>query len=164
MAVYLGSERVGVTLVKKGTGGSGVKYASGKVTSDENGVVTFPKLDFTPNMIVVWNIKLIDYAELDGVDPSEWPDDMVRFVHDGVMLTAIYINGKWVSQGLAESSGGVYITNESASGGTGEFFPNYSSSGISIDDGVYSYLLCRYKNSEHLEAVANMEYNYAIYG
>lgn len=164
MAVYLGSDRVGVTLVRKGTGGSGVKYASGKVTSDENGVVTFPKLDFTPNMITVWNVSLIDHKEIVESWGEEWSDDNVRYSHDGVILTAIYIDGKWISQGLAESSGGVYITNESASGGTLEFLPNSSSSGISLNDGVYSYLLCRYKNSEHLEAVANMEYNYAIYG
>ena len=163
MAVYLGSERVGVTLVKRGTGGSGVKYASGKVTSDENALVTFPKLDFTPKMIVVWNVELIDYAELDGVDPSEWPDDMVRYFHNGVMLIAIYIDGKWVSQGISESSGGVYITNESASGGTMEFFPTSTSSGISINDGVYSYLLCRYRG-QHLDEIADTEFNYAIYG
>ena len=165
MALYLGSERVGVTLVKRGTGGSGVKYASGKVTSDENGVVTFPKLNFEPNMIVVWNVNMRDLGENYEEENGEpFPEDWVRYVYEGTMLFAIKQNSVWISQGMGGNSGETHIANASYNGGTGEFRPqDTSSSGISINDGIYSYQLCRY-TGEADDRIIDTEFNYAIYG
>ena len=59
MAVYLGSQKVGVTIgpIKAD---SGVKCMRGTATSDENGIVTFPAVEFTPSMLAIWNVKQID--------------------------------------------------------------------------------------------------------
>lgn len=162
MALYLGSQKVTITTLRGGSSG-GINYASGTVTCDENGVITFPKFDFTPTMITVWNVVLRDLAEEEGLSPEEWPDDMVRFIHEGVMLMAINIDGRWVSQGVTDNSAGMYISNNSAEGGTKEFFPESSSSGITVDGDIYTYQLGRYTD-EGLEFVVNMEFNYAIYG
>lgn len=165
MAVYLGSERVGVTLLKKNTSASGVKYAGGKVTSDENGVVTFPQLDFKPNMIVVWNVSVRDLSKNYEQENGEpFPTDYVRYVYEGTMLFAINQNGVWISQGMGGNSGETHITNASYNGGTGEFRPqDTSSSGISINDGIYSYQLSRYGDQVD-NRIIDTEFNYAIYG
>lgn len=163
MAVYLGSERVGVAVYKKSN--EKAKIKSGKVTSDENGVVTFPKLNFTPNMIVVWNVRVRDlsgdYEENYG---EPLPEDYVRYIHEGVMLFAINQDGIWVSQGMIGNSGETNISNASWNGGTGELKPQgYSSSGISINDGIYSYQLSRYGDQVD-DSIIDTEFNYAIYG
>lgn len=65
----------------------------------------------------------------------------------------------WISLGLATDSGGLYITNSTATFG----------SGISVDNGIYSYKLHRYVNSDlpsfdgTEEDVTNTVFNYAIY-
>lgn len=162
MALYLGSEKVSATL--GGSLPSGIKCVTGTATSDNYGIVTFPELDFTPAMIAVWNVKKIDWAEKD----EDWDGTKVQYTHVGVMLMAINQNGTWISQGIMDNSGGIQITNSSGKGGTQEFLPTESASGISVNGNVYSYLLCRYsdqifgENGNH--DITNTEFNYAIYG
>lgn len=164
MALYLGSQKVGITTLRGGSSG-GINYASGKVTSDDNGVVTFPQLDFTPTMIVVWNVSVRDLSENYEEENGEpFPEDWVRYLHQGIMLFAINQEGMWISQGIRGNSGDTNITNSSWDGGTGEFKPQgYSSSGVSINDGIYSYQLCRF-TGEVEDYIMNTEFNYAIYG
>lgn len=156
MSVYVGRKKVGFTVNR------GVKCMTGTATSDSNGVITFPKLDFTPTKILVWNIKRIDHKELAEEDGEEWDDTYIQYTYDGIMLFAIYKDGKWISQGLGDNSGDVYITNASAEGGTGEFAEDgESSSGISVNGNVYSYQLDRYRYDA---PVAHKVFDYAIYG
>ena len=135
----------------------------GIAETDENGILTFPPLDFTPNVILVWNVEEQDHG--DGTwDPD---DGYVRYTIEGTMLMAIRENGKWISQGALESSGAVYITNASATGGTGEFLPESSSSGILENGNIYSYQIGRYPTGheyvEHVPDFSYLEFNYVIY-
>lgn len=166
MALYLGSEKVGVTITKEisssnDSGSSnGIHYVKGTATSDSNGVITFPELNFEPTMITVWNVKKRDWMEESGED--EWSGDYVRYTHEGIMLMAIKQDGVWISQGLTDNSGGMYITNETAEGGTGEFLPEASSSGITENGNVYSYQLSRLGDA--YDEIMDVTFNYAIYG
>lgn len=164
MAVYLGSSKVGIASIAITSGGSSNNSSSnlnclrGTVTSDSDGVITFPELDFTPNLIVVWNITRIENG--DG-------EESVSYLYDGVMLMAINNNGYWISQSIAPNSGEIRITNASAEGGTGEFFPESSSSGISVNGNIYSYQLFRYNDYPGEDSqydITDVEFNYAIYG
>lgn len=154
MGLYLGSDKVSAVITKNTSSDSGIKRVQGTITSDANGVITFPELNFTPSIITVWNITRVENG--DGVYDA-------GYLYEGIMLMAINNNGYWISQGLTNNSGGVYITNASAEGGTGEFFPESSSSGISVNGNVYTYQLARYNNGE-VDGLANVEFNYAIYG
>ena len=160
MALYLGREKM-APILKGGAVSSGISCATGTVTSDEYGVITFPELDFTPTMITVWNVEKRDLKAEAEEGGEEWDDSCVRYVYDGLMLMAINQEGVWISQGLCGGSGEVNITNASATGGTQEFLPEESSSGISSNGNVYSYMLGRYNG---YGMGANIELNYAIYG
>lgn len=110
-------------------------YLKGKVTSDSDGLVTFPKLEFTPNMIVVWSIQN------DG---------------DNVLFAAFYDKsiGEWMSQVGADLGYGqedIVLSNASYSIG----------SVIIVNDGVYSYNIGRRSIEDNL---INRTFNYVIYG
>lgn len=167
MALYLGSEKIGNTalltkVITKEVGGA--KVATGTVTSDENGVVTFPELDFTPNMITVWNV---------GVT-QEKDDDGSYELWDGIMLMAVNQNGYWISQGVGQNSGEIWITNSTAENNQGENKPQdqRAYSGVYSADGkVYSYTLLRHQLQSaldyydgELKDLTNATFNYAIYG
>lgn len=133
----------------------------GVATTDNDGILTFPPLDFTPNAILVWNVEEID----NGDDTWEPDSGYVRYTIEGTMLMAIRENGKWISQCMTNNSGAVYITNASAEGGTGEFLPESSSSGIFEDGNIYSYQVGCYPPIEHENGqdFSQMEFNYVIY-
>lgn len=157
MALYLGNQKVCPIIYKEIQN----NQLTGKIMSDNNGIITFPALDFEPKLIAVWNV--VRYQNGDGIE-------MAESLITGVMLFAVYTADGWVSQGLTGNSGGVYITNASAEGGTGESFPQSSSSGISINNNIYSFQLARYydiagrlENAEYYD-ITNTEFNYAIYG
>lgn len=80
---------------------SGINCATGIVTSDDYGVITFPKLDFTPTMITVWNIEESDFE-----DP-----DAEYSCYNGVLVCAISINDIWIAQITKSDSGAAYISN-----------------------------------------------------
>lgn len=130
----------------------------GVATTDDDGILTFPPLDFTPNAILVWNVETID----NSIEDENWEEGFVRYTIDGIMLMAIRENGKWISQGMHNHSGGAFITNSSYKGGTGEFLPESSSSGILENDNVYSYQIGRYP-VDASDYFSNMEFNYVIY-
>lgn len=142
MALYLGTEKI-APIIHAGT-----NCKTGVVTSDNNGIVTFPALNFTPNIITVWNIDQVDN------------DGDVPYLYQGVMLMAVNNKGYWISQCVADNSGTVYLSNASAEGGTGEAFPDAPASSISINGNIYSYYLTRGNNAD----LSNTEFNYAIYG
>lgn len=135
----------------------------GVAETDNDGILTFPPLNFTPNVILVWNVEEQDYGD-DTWDPD---DGYVRYTIEGTMLMAIRENGKWVSQCMTDSSGEVYITNASATGGTGEFLPEASSSGILENGNIYSYQVGRYPTGheyvDHVGDFSQLEFNYVIY-
>ena len=150
MAVYLGSEKVGVVLEKQ------KHFASGTVTSDANGVVTFPELGFEPVQITIWNIKQTDHkAMFEAGETDDWEDYYVRYTYDGVLLTSIkQLDGVWISLSTISNSGSVVISNASFSAnGEGRIFEH---------DGNYSY------HTNRVDGTAanfpNTEFNYAIYG
>lgn len=142
MALYLGRNRVCPVI-----GGSGAKCLKGTVVSDDNGIVTFPELTFTPNVITVWNI-----TEVDNEGGS------VDYLYEGVMLMAVRYDGDyWISQGLHDNSGSVYISNATADFG----------SCIYEDGNVYSFRLSRAGSPDQHEDTSydltNTVFNYAIY-
>lgn len=152
MAMYLGSKKVAPTICITQDSGGKIKYATGQVTSDSNGIVTFPQLDFVPSKILVWNVVAIDNSDQENY--------ITDTLYEGVMLMAIKEGDTpWISLGLATNSGGIYITNSTATFG----------SGISVDNGIYSYRLCKFANrdlpslDETEIDVTNTVFNYAIY-
>lgn len=143
MALYLGTEKI-APIIHAGT-----NCKTGVATSDNNGIVTFPALNFTPSLIAMWNVQ------------QEANDGDVPYLYTGVMLFAINQNGYWISQAVESSSGTTYIANASATGGTGEYFPDAPASSISINGNVYSYQIARATNFPEF---TNTEFHYAIYG
>lgn len=141
MALYLGREKLGVTVERERN------CLKGTVTSDANGIIVFPELSFTPTMITVWNIEETDWS----TDP-DWEDDWVRYTYNGIMLTAIYQNGTWIAQVPVTSSGGVNISNATYTTNTA----------IGTVVGLYTYDLHFAESAP--KNFANMEFNYAIYG
>lgn len=162
MALYLGSNKVSASIAQNTNSvNNGINCVRGTVISDSQGVVTFPELDFTPSLITVWNITRVENG--DGVND-------VLYLYEGLMLMAINNNGYWISQGVTDNSGEVHITNATAMAGTGEFFPENASSGISVNGNIYSYQLGRvssvantYDNDSYFD-LTNKVFNYAIYG
>jgi hypothetical protein len=53
MAIYLGGQKVGAILTNKVFPNS----LTGTAISDDDGIITFPELNFTPKIITVWNVK-----------------------------------------------------------------------------------------------------------
>jgi hypothetical protein len=143
MALYLGTEKIAPIV----NGGTNCK--TGVATSNSNGIVTFPALNFTPSLIAMWNVQ------------QEVNDGDVPYLYTGVMLFAINQNGYWISQAVESASGGAFIANGTATGGTGEFFPDKPSSCISVNGNIYSYQIAR--EADHPE-FTNTEFHYAIYG
>lgn len=151
MALYLGSEKLGVTIPCS----VGAPFATGTVTSDSDGVIRFPELSFTPKIIAVWNAQQRDLKEETESKGEEWADGWVRYIQEGTMLFAVYHNGVWIAQMLKTGSGCTYIANESFDTQNGFFdFPIYT------EENCYCYSLDP-KGEDHVE---NMEFNYAIYG
>ena len=164
MAVYLGSQKVGVVINRASKNNSGYKCLKGTATSDEEGIITFPALDFTPNLIAVWNVSKYDLKN--EADPEEeWDASYIRYVYEGSMLFAIRQGNQWISQGFGHNSSDVYITNASHNGGTdwAEETHPYAPSGILQNGNVYSYRLSREAEADQSE-YADIEFNYAIYG
>lgn len=160
MSLYLGDQKLALSISHTYT-----NYITGTAMSDNDGVITFPKVDFTPIMIAIWNVVERDLKQeyIDSGQGEKWDESWVRYVQTGIMLFAIYCDGHWVSQGLTERSAGTYISNDSFSYG----------SCISVNDDIYSYRLARVPNStmegfEHEEDgprdITNATFNYIIFG
>ena len=154
MAIYFGSEKISfnspVTI--------GVRCARGTVTSDANAIITFPELDFTPSVITIWNVERVDHS----TDP-EYEEGYVRYTHEGFLLTAVYTDNTWISQIAGSQSGDVAISNESYEAGDVNGFDKDTESPTSIyfDGSQYHYQLYRY---HMIDALANKEFHYAIFG
>lgn len=143
MALYLGREKM-APILKGGAVSNSVKYITGTVTSDEDGIITFPELDFTPTMITVWNIEESDFE-----DP-----DAEYSCYNGVLVCAILINDIWIAQVAKSDSGSAYISNAT--------YDTWGSGNSAIEyvNGQYQYHI---DYSQNL-LFANTEFNYAIYG
>lgn len=155
MALYLGREKM-APILKGGAVSSGISCATGTVTSDEYGVITFPELDFTPTIITVWNVVEIDQKANAEEDGEEWDDSYTQYTYNGVMLLAVYHNGQWFSQVASSNSGQSYISNASY---------NYYDGGAAIefDGNVYIYNIDKGVINNNY-SLGDMEFNYAIYG
>lgn len=149
MALYLGSEKVGVTIAR---GKSAINYATGTVTADDSGIITFPELSFVPTMIVVWNVTQHDLKAEAEEEGSEWEEGWVQYIHTGIMLFAVYQDDTWVSQGLASESGGAFVSSETYNSG----------STVSFANNRYSYRILR--NPAQTAYYDGEIFNYAIYG
>ena len=139
---------------------TGTQFYHGR-TQAIGGTLTTDELPFKPRMITIWNIQKRDMMEDPEWDPEEY---WIRYFHTGIMLTAICLeDGTWVSQGMAADSSGAFIANETADGGTGDFWDDRaSSSGIrKLDDNVYEFKIYR---NEVWDAWADEEYEYVAYG
>ena len=153
MALYLGNQKVAP--VHKVSIPTPVSAATitGQVDIDENGVLTFPKLDFTPKMITIWNIEARDLKQEVIEEGEEWDNSWVRWAYNGIILTAINIDGVWISQGLMHYSGAVVISNATYTAG----------SMICEDNGQYAYQLVRDQEWDAFIDEVSSTYNYAIY-
>ena len=150
MALYLGEKKVTPVLHKE------QRCANGKVMSDAKGVITFPKLDFTPKIITIWNVRKHDWTT-----DEDFEEGWVPYTYDGIMLVAVKHDDMWLAQIPHANSGAVGISNGS-----------YVKAAITVDNGIYSYNLALrsstgdYDHNTYGDAfnIANMEFNYAIYG
>ena len=139
---------------------SGIPMVTGTAISDDRTHIIIPSPGFEANLIVIWNVA------------KEIQDDDVPYLYSGFMLVAKKIDGEWISQGLGGSSGVTYISNASATRGTGENFPQEP--GTCVDersDGSYLYQLdligqidMEYNGTFPSPDLAGIEVNYAIYG
>lgn len=153
MALYLGEEKLAPSntiYVEIPVPTSNCK--SGIVTSDENGVVTFPELDFTPNMIALWSVKKIDLKAEAEAAGDEWEDGWLQYMYEGYMLMGVYHDNTWITQSAVSDSGGMLISNESYSVG----------SMVNVEDGRYTYRISR--DIDEGSSFADVTFNYAIYG
>ena len=134
MSLYLGTEKVGITFLSKVTDliPSG-NFASGDAWSDDDGIVTFPELSFTPNMIALWNVQERDLREEAEANGEEWDDSYVQYIYEGTMVFAIYQDDTWISQAMGGQSAEMYISNASHG-----YPPCVTSNG-----NIYSYRLAR---------------------
>lgn len=150
MSLYLGKQPLDITVAKIGTG---VQCATGTVVIDDDDKATFPRLDFTPTLIALWQMSTMDLKADAEERGDEWEDDFVRYVQEGVMLFAIYHNGEWCVQATDSHSNGTYISGESWDGAREKC--------VQVRDGIYTYKL-NYRGSN--VAFAGETFNYAIYG
>jgi hypothetical protein len=125
------------------------------------GIITFPKLNFTPKSITVWNITPRDLKEEYEADNNEepWDDSWVRYTYEGVLLTAVYDNDMWIAQSIITSSGEIALSNASLD----------SIGGVTLENGFYKFSLSRYDYGSQLEDleyydVTNTQFNYIICG
>ena len=155
MALYLGNQRVAPTnTVSIPVPVNGA--VTGQVDMDENYVLHFPELDFTPKTIVVWNIEEEDLKQEAEARGEEWEEDWVQYLYHGIILTAINIDGIWISQGLFHGSGEVVISNATRDVG----------SLIHFDGTNYSYDLTRHNKTPTDYIPGGRDgatFNYAIY-
>lgn len=170
MALYLGKQKVSAKVGVRFTPKDSLHYATGTIMSDDNGVITFPELGFTPKIITIWNVSQRDLAEeWEEANPDEdYPEDYCQYSFEGTMLMAVNIDGTWISQGLSDDSGSVAITNASWNGVN--HTSNSPATGITFNDGIYSYYLNRHytedfagKENTYFD-ITNTRFNYAIYG
>ena len=163
MAIYLGEEKINITKTP-------VHFISGTVRSDDEGIINFPSLSFEPKIITIWDISKIDLKAEAEANGEEWSDDyLIRYVHDGVMLMAVNIDGVWVSQSLAYDSGTIYITNASHYAGINPGISEFSGTGIYYDEeNGYQFLLSKQEgqgnNWTGNSDITEREFHYAIYG
>lgn len=153
MALYLGEQKVGMGFVGRveipvPTG----NYASGTAVADDNGVVTFPELGFTPKLIALWNVYQRDLKEEAEAEGWDWEEDWVRYVHSGFMLFGIYQDDTWVTQALTSNSGEALISNETWSAGPA----------VSVSNNRYSYSVA--KLEQYSDYFAGETFNYVILG
>jgi hypothetical protein len=125
------------------------------------GIITFPKLNFTPKSITVWNITPRDLKEEYEADNNEepWDDSWVRYTYEGVLLTAVYDNDMWIAQSIITSSGEIALSNASLD----------SIGGVTLENGFYKFSLSRYDYGSQLEDlehydITNTQFNYIICG
>ena len=144
MSLYLGSEELSLAFRNYSN------ILKGTVESDENGVVTFGSLPFTPSLIAIWNIKQIDLKEGLGED-EEWDEEWIRYTYEGIALFAFYHEGIWFSQCYQGASGETYLSQASITYG----------SCVEINNGIYSY---RIQRQPPADVGTNETFNYLICG
>lgn len=159
MALYLGSNLVSPSMAIERF------YKTGTVISDEYGSVILPKVNFEPKLIAVWNISEVDqWEDSEAENPEETYD--VRYLYDGIMLFSVKQNGTWFSQYTRGNSGDLRIQSGSAVEIV-EDIPAIQEH----EPGIYVYHLCGSSFDDQHEwqndtiyDIANVEFNYAIYG
>ena len=163
MALYLGSEKLGVTIPVYTEGTSNIKCATGTITSQADGTILFPELNFTPKMIAVWNVEQVDLAEEEGL-LGEWDESSIRYIQRGIMLFAIFEQDMWFSQVAFYNSDSIAMAISGDQADLdGDYEADnlpYGAQAISIIDNRYCYHL----HKRAAEIAADMEFNYAIYG
>ena len=156
MALYLGGEKLAPTFMKTIGGGGGPSmgenYATGTAVADDDGIVTFPELSFTPKLIAVWNAEKYDLKAEAEANGDEWDPDRMPVTVVGFMAFAIYKDDMWITQGLRSESGEAYISNQTAD----------ARSGVFVDGNTYSYRIVRYTSDGCV--IAGETFNYAIIG
>lgn len=161
MALYLGKERMAVTLPVEIPADPGYKVATGIAHSDEDGTVWFPELDFAPKLIALWKVREIDLRDKAEEEGEEWyEDNEILYAHDGFMVFAVYQDGHWISQIIQSDSGELKISNTSY----GDFsWAPYGECAIGQqEDNCYYYRL--FSSQGYVDSVILEDFNYLIYG
>lgn len=156
MPLYLGKKLIDLNIGTK----SAVKCVTGTAIADDEGKVEFPPLYFTPNLIVVWNAHIRDMKAEAEASGEEWYEDenLIRYLHAGIIVTAVNVGGTWIGQGIRSGSSEFYLT-----GATANTHFDESDGCVFVQDGTYYY---RILQSDHIGYVDldGEEFNYAIYG
>lgn len=154
MPLYLGKKLIDLNIGAK----SDVKCVTGTVIADDEGKVEFPPLYFTPNLIVVWNAHLRDMKAEAEAAGNEWDEDLIRYLHAGIIVTAVNVNGTWMGQGIRNGSSEFYLTGATV----GTHFDE-SDGCVFVQDGIYYYRILQSTHIGDLD-LDGEEFNYAIYG
>jgi hypothetical protein len=120
--------------------------------ANDDGIVTFPELSFTPTLIAVWNAEKYDLKAEAEANGDEWDPSCMPVTVVGFMVFAVYKDDIWITQGLRSESGEAYISNQTAD----------ARSGVTVDGNTYSYRIMRHTNDGGL--IAGEVFNYAIFG
>lgn len=154
MPLYLGKKLVDLNICAK----SDVKCVTGTVIADDEGKVEFPPLYFTPNLIVVWNAYVRDVKAEYEAKGEEWDEDSIRYLHAGIIVSAVNVNGTWIGQGIRSESSEFYLT-----GATADTHFDESDGCVFVQDGTYYYRILQSDFVGNID-LAGEEFNYAIYG
>ena len=157
MPLYLGKDLIDLNIGNKLVAdNSGTDCVTGTAIA-EAGKIDLPPLDFTPKLIVVWNAHVRDMKAEAEADGEEWDEDSIRFLHAGIIVSAVNVDGTWIGQGIRSESSEFYLTGATAVTHFNEYLAC-----VYVQDGTYHYNIVQ-ANGYDVD-IDGEEFNYAVYG
>lgn len=152
----------GLKITGTATPTSSSNIFQGTVESNQEGVVIIPYPGFVPHKILLWNIKEIDQWEETG------DDSLIRYLYDGVMLSAIrFGNNRWISQQMLSNSGTTVICQSSAERGPfRDDNQDYGNTNITDDGEIITWSLGQdpYSTDDTYTDISGELFSYVLIG